>query len=56
MLSERDQVKNISPDTTEKEFREFFSFCGKIASLSITPESDAADSPKSATMTFEKET
>ena len=29
---------------------------GKITSLSVTPASDAADSPQSATVTFEKET
>lgn len=49
-------VKNISHETSEKEVRDFFSFCGKITSLSVTPSSDAADSPKSATVTFEKET
>ncbi|MCJ1355687.1 MAG: hypothetical protein MMC33_005679 [Icmadophila ericetorum] len=49
-------VKNISHQTSEKEVRDFFSFCGKITSLSVTPTSDATDSPKSATVTFEKET
>ncbi|MCJ1409945.1 hypothetical protein MMC19_004029 [Ptychographa xylographoides] len=49
-------VKNISEQTSEKEVRDFFSFCGKITSLSVTPSSDSADSPKSATVTFEKET
>lgn len=49
-------VKNISHQTSDKEVRDFFSFCGKISSLSVTPTSDAADSPKSATVTFEKET
>jgi hypothetical protein len=29
---------------------------GKITSLSVTPTSDAPSSPKSATVTFEKET
>lgn len=29
---------------------------GKITSLSVTPASEAADSPQSATVTFEKET
>jgi hypothetical protein len=48
-------VKNISSETSEKEVRDFFSFCGKITNLSVTPESDAADSTKSATVTFEKE-
>lgn len=49
-------VKNISHKTTEKQVRDFFSFCGKIRNLSVTPTSDAADAPQSATVTFEKET
>lgn len=49
-------VKNISSETSEKEVRDFFSFCGKITSLSVTPASGAVDSSKSATVTFEKET
>jgi len=49
-------VQGISHETSEKEVKDFFSFCGKITSLSITPASDATDSQKSATVTFEKET
>ncbi|KAF2097576.1 hypothetical protein NA57DRAFT_41306 [Rhizodiscina lignyota] len=49
-------VQNISSQTSEKEVRDFFSFCGKISSLSVTPTSDAPDASKSATVTFEKET
>ncbi|KAI9704004.1 MAG: hypothetical protein M1820_005625 [Bogoriella megaspora] len=49
-------VKDISNQTSEKDVRDFFSFCGKITSLSVTPTSDAADATKSATVTFEKET
>lgn len=49
-------VKGISHETTEKEVKDFFSFCGKINSISVTPESDIAESAKSATVTFEKET
>lgn len=49
-------VKNISPKTSEQEVRDFFSFCGKISSLSVTPTADAPTAPKSATVTFEKET
>lgn len=49
-------VKNIAHNTSEKEVRDFFSFCGKITSLSVTPSSEAADSAQSATVTFEKET
>ncbi|KZF22870.1 hypothetical protein L228DRAFT_247275 [Xylona heveae TC161] len=49
-------VNNIAAQTTEKEVRDFFSFCGKISSLSVTPTSDGHGSPQSATVTFEKET
>lgn len=55
-MSNTVHVQGISPHTTEKEVRDFFSFCGKITSLSVTPSSDAADALKSATVTFEKET
>jgi RNA recognition motif-containing protein len=55
-MSNTVHVQGISPQTPEKEVRDFFSFCGKITSLSVTPYSDAADAPKSATVTFEKET
>ncbi|PGG97542.1 hypothetical protein AJ79_09157 [Helicocarpus griseus UAMH5409] len=48
-------VADISPKTSEKEVRDFFSFCGKITSLSISPSSGEADAPQSATVTFEKE-
>lgn len=45
-------VKNISAKTSEQEVKDFFSFCGKIASIKITPEGDT----QSATVVFEKET
>lgn len=45
-------VKNIASQTSEKEVRDFFSFCGKISKLELTPEGDT----QSATVTFEKET
>ncbi|KLJ11840.1 hypothetical protein EMPG_13023, partial [Blastomyces silverae] len=48
-------VADISSKTTEKEVRDFFSFCGKITSLSITPSSGEPDAAQSATVTFEKE-
>ncbi|KAJ5143867.1 Nucleotide-binding alpha-beta plait [Penicillium bovifimosum] len=48
-------VSGISPSTSEKEVRDFFSFCGKIVTLSITPVSGEPDAPKSATVTFEKQ-
>ncbi|KAF2086666.1 hypothetical protein K490DRAFT_43503 [Saccharata proteae CBS 121410] len=46
-------VENISTQTSEKEVRDFFSFCGKISTLSVTP---TAEGTQSATVTFEKET
>ncbi|ETN47094.1 uncharacterized protein HMPREF1541_01284 [Cyphellophora europaea CBS 101466] len=49
-------VSGIAHETSEKEVKDFFSFCGKITTLSIKPESDATDSHKSATVTFEKDT
>jgi len=49
-------VKGIASSTSEKEVRDFFSFCGKITSLDVKPESEGADSSKTATVTFEKET
>lgn len=49
-------VTGISSQTSEKEVRDFFSFCGKITSLSVTPSSGAADATNSASVTFEKET
>jgi len=45
-------VKNISKSTSEKEVKDFFSFCGKIASIEITPSGET----QNATVTFEKET
>ncbi|KAM0720727.1 hypothetical protein Q7P37_004864 [Cladosporium fusiforme] len=55
-MSNTVHVKGISHQTTEKEVRDFFSFCGKISSLSVTNDSGAADTTKSASVTFEKET
>lgn len=45
-------VKNVAPGTSDKEIRDFFSFCGKITSIDVTDDG----SFKSATVTFEKET
>jgi len=45
-------VKNISSQTGEKEVKDFFSFCGKISSIEITPTGET----QSATVSFEKET
>jgi len=45
-------VKNISSQTSEKEIKDFFSFCGKISSIEVTPSGET----KSAVVTFEKET
>jgi len=45
-------VTGISSQTPEKEVRDFFSFCGKIADLDLKTEGAS----QSATVTFEKET
>ena len=55
-MSNTVHVKGISSQTSEKEVRDFFSFCGKISSLSVTPESNESSAAQSATVTFEKET
>jgi len=44
-------VEGISTKTSEDEIKSFFSFCGKISSLSVTPTGPDA---QSATVTFEK--
>ncbi|KAL4750367.1 hypothetical protein BDW72DRAFT_176066 [Aspergillus terricola var. indicus] len=48
-------VSNIDPSTSEKEVQDFFSFCGKIVNISVTPTSGEPGSLKSATVTFEKD-
>lgn len=55
-MSSTVHVKGISGSTSEKEVRDFFSFCGKIQSLSVTPESNDTNASQSASVTFEKET
>ncbi|KAL1585704.1 hypothetical protein WHR41_05942 [Cladosporium halotolerans] len=55
-MSSTVHVKGINHQTTEKEVRDFFSFCGKISNLSVTPDSNETDATKSASVTFEKET
>ncbi|RAR05101.1 RNA-binding protein Vip1 [Stemphylium lycopersici] len=44
-------VENISIKTSEDEIKSFFSFCGKIQSLTVKPTSDDT---QEATVTFEK--
>ncbi|KAL4956160.1 hypothetical protein BDW69DRAFT_192661 [Aspergillus filifer] len=48
-------VSGIAPATSDKEVQDFFSFCGKITQISVTPSSGEANAPKSATVTFEKD-
>ncbi|KAL4778194.1 hypothetical protein BJX76DRAFT_343869 [Aspergillus varians] len=48
-------VSGIAASTSEKEVKDFFSFCGKIVHISVTPTSAEPDAPKSATVTFEKD-
>lgn len=57
-MSNTVHVKGISSQTSEKEVQDFFSFCGKISSISVEEDSNAAagGGSKSATVTFEKET
>jgi RNA recognition motif-containing protein len=45
-------VENISTKTSEDEIKSFFSFCGKIQTISVTPTNDDT---QSATVTFEKQ-
>lgn len=45
-------IKNIGAQTADQEIKDFFSFCGKIATIDITTEADS----KSATVKFEKDT
>ncbi|RKF64194.1 Protein vip1 [Erysiphe neolycopersici] len=45
-------VKNISLQTSEKEIKDFFSFCGKITELKV----ESNEKCQNATVTFEKET
>ncbi|KFY09920.1 hypothetical protein V491_07896 [Pseudogymnoascus sp. VKM F-3775] len=45
-------VKNISGATSKKEVTDFFSFCGKIKSLELTPSGET----QNAEVVFEKET
>lgn len=48
-------VKNIAAKTDDKEVKDFFSFCGKITSINVTPDASSPEL-KSATVAFEKET
>lgn len=49
------QVTNIAPNTTEADLSNFFSFCGKITKLSLTPCTGDESSRLSATITFERD-
>lgn len=55
-MSNTVHVKNISKETTEKDVREFFSFCGKINSLTLHTAPESPDATQSATVVFDKET
>ncbi|KAH9998205.1 hypothetical protein F4779DRAFT_166756 [Xylariaceae sp. FL0662B] len=46
-------VKNISGETPDKEVEDFFTFCGKITAIQVTPGEGGT---KDASVTFEKET
>lgn len=50
-------VKGISAATEDKEIKDFFSFCGKITSIEVTPSTSTSDQKtKDASVTFEKAT
>jgi hypothetical protein len=49
-------VEGIDHQTSDKEIRDFFSFCGKIKDIRVTPSGSGPDATKLATVTFEKET
>jgi len=55
MSSTTVHVSNISHETTQKEVRDFFSFCGKITNLVLTPSSSDPEATLSATVTYERE-
>lgn len=48
-------VENIDAKVSEADLRSFFSFCGRISTISITPTSNEADAVKSASVTFEQD-
>jgi len=48
-------VSGIAAGTSERDVSSFFSFCGTVNSITLTPSSGAADAPLSATITFERE-
>ncbi|KAM0317586.1 hypothetical protein ACHAO8_002424 [Botrytis cinerea] len=52
MSADTVHVKNISSQTSEKEVKDFFSFCGKIISLEV----GSVGETQNATVQFEKET
>ncbi|KAI1256637.1 hypothetical protein MGN70_001762 [Eutypa lata] len=50
-------VKGISAATEDKEIKDFFSFCGKITDIQVTPSTSTSDEKtKDASVTFEKAT
>ncbi|KAI5866058.1 hypothetical protein GGS23DRAFT_617144 [Durotheca rogersii] len=46
-------VKNINAEADDREVQDFFSFCGKITDIKVTP---GEGNTKDASVTFEKET
>ncbi|KAG0639856.1 hypothetical protein HOY80DRAFT_57218 [Tuber brumale] len=55
MSSTTVHVSNISHDTSQQQVRDFFSFCGKITNLVLTPSSSDPNATLSATVTYERE-
>jgi len=46
-------VSNISPNATEKTVSDFFSFCGRITSLTLRREANSVDAAQEAIVVFE---
>lgn len=53
-MSNTVHVSNIASATSSQELRDFFSFCGKITNLSLSPTSNEQGATQSATVTFER--
>lgn len=48
-------VSNIEHNVSQQEIHDFFTFCGKIEDVSLTPTSQEPNATLSATVTFQKE-
>lgn len=55
MSSSAVHVSNIAPTTTKNDLLHFFSFCGEIINLSVSPADSSENSPLKATILFKRE-